>query len=68
MIDLKKQIMYVANPVKLFFFANKEFFHFSLVSLHVWKKYLIVKWPDLNRKTLKKMFYRMGYLNKAWQS
>jgi len=25
----------VADPIKLFFFANKEFFHFLLVSLSV---------------------------------
>jgi len=40
----------VADPIKLLFFANEEFFCFLMVSLHVCyreKKSLLVKWPSL---------------------
>jgi hypothetical protein len=55
----------IADPIKLFFFANEEFFRFLLVSLHfcyIQKKWFILKWPSLTpkkKKTEKKKFGRI---------
>ncbi len=35
---------YVADPIKLLFFANEEFFSFSLLSLSVWLHIEIIYW------------------------
>jgi len=57
----------VANPIKLFFFANKESLRFLLLSKVILLSifFLIcnrtLKLNSKNRKTKKKKFYRIGY-------
>jgi len=44
----------VADPIKLFFFVNKQFFRFSLVSLHVCyieKKLIAIKKKNTKKKS-----------------
>ncbi len=62
----------VADPIKLFFFANDEFFRFLLVSLWVYyiqKKIIDAKMTKLNTKKSKprKKFYRIGYRHSRFE-
>jgi len=59
-------LLTVADPIKLFFFANKEFLHFSLLSQAILSTYIFsmcnktVKLNRENQKTKIKKVYRIG--------